>query len=94
MCHLLPGHPAGSRAISPSTSRAPVGESLQMVGYQGHRNMRIFGDRVLGLEDASSTPAGAREHCRPSTGLWARLFDLPLHLVCQGRDASCQGHLF
>uniref|UniRef100_A0ABI7XXF7 Opticin n=1 Tax=Felis catus TaxID=9685 RepID=A0ABI7XXF7_FELCA len=24
MCHLLPGHPAGSRAISPSTSRAPV----------------------------------------------------------------------
>lgn len=78
----------------PPPNRAPVGAWPPMVGCQGYGNRRTFGDQVLGLGDAASSPAGAQEHCRPSTAPWARLCDLPLHLVCQGTDESCRGHLF
>lgn len=82
ICHLLKGHCPGSRDLSPSPSRAPISVSPQMGVCQGHRNMCCSGDQALGLVEASSTTAGTQECCRPSTALWARLLDLPLHLVC------------
>nr|XP_014595044.2 opticin isoform X2 [Equus caballus] len=80
----------GSLSLHPAE---PCGVSPRM-GAARAQEHGLLCDRVLGLGEAPFTSADAQKHCRPSIAPWAKLLDVPLHLLCLAEMSSAQASCF